>query len=149
MLQEIGHLLHRFYWGWGRDKTGDLISTVHDFLFPSQCLHKDDSQNPIDDLEKKANRIFKSIAFIFQGRWYIYINECQSHRHRCSPDGFIFQIPCDFVDTSIAEGMSCYSITALMWQGLTQIKIIVRSICSTTSNLHMFRWKRRKKKSIY
>lgn len=72
----------------------------------------------------------------FQGHEaFIYVNECQSHRHCRSPYRFIFQIPCHFINTSIAEGMSCDGITAFNWQRLTENKIIIRPICSATSNL--------------
>lgn len=63
------------------------------------------------------------------------MNECQRHGHCSSPYRFVFQIPSHFVDTTVAEGMAGDGISALERQWLTENDVVVRAICSTTSDL--------------
>lgn len=118
------------------EKSGDLISTILYLFLSSQSLHKDDCQNCIDDLEEGKKALIDDIHLpLSRAGKFIYVNECQSHRHCRCPNGLIFQVPRHFVNTSIAEGMSRDSITTFNWQRLTKSEIIVRPICSATSNL--------------
>lgn len=75
------------------------------------------------------------MSFVSRTREFIYVNHRQGHGHGSSPDRFIFQVPRQFIDTAVAEGMPGNGITALNRQRLTKDDVIVRSICSTAANL--------------
>lgn len=108
---------------------------IHEFLLLPQSLHQDECQNCIDDLEKAKNQLKVTSNLEKTSFFFAYVQHGQRHCHGSSPNRFVFQIPGHLINTSVAECMSRHCITTLERQRLTKNEIIVRTICTTTSDL--------------